>query len=171
MPVAGRPVPEAGALAKAACAVNRDGAEMPLLLSSGDRRGNAMDWKLDGRAVAFVNVGDAEGAVAFYGGALGMELLVRDDFGLFFAHGGALLRVTPMPEHVAGPHPVVGWEVADIRSAAEGLRASGVPLSIYEGFGQDARGIWTAPDGKVKVAWFADPWGNVLSLSETGFAA
>jgi catechol 2,3-dioxygenase-like lactoylglutathione lyase family enzyme len=126
-----------------------------------------MGWKLDGRAVAFVNVGDGDAAVDFYAGRLGLELVSRDVFGMFFRVGDALLRVTPMPEHVAGPHPVAGWDVADIRAAAEGLKAAGVPLTIYEGMGQDELGIWTAPDGGAKIAWFMDPWGNVLSLSET----
>jgi catechol 2,3-dioxygenase-like lactoylglutathione lyase family enzyme len=125
---------------------------------------------LDGKAVAFVNVADGDGAVAFYRDVLGLELLGRDAFGMFFVLGGALLRVTPMPDFVAGPHPVLGWEVPDIRAAAAALRAVGVAMTVYEGMGQDADGIWAAPGGGAKVAWFADPFGNVLSLSETGQA-
>jgi catechol 2,3-dioxygenase-like lactoylglutathione lyase family enzyme len=123
-----------------------------------------------GRAVAFVYVGDADAAVAFYGGVLGLELLSRDGFGLFFRFGAALLRVTPLPDFAAGPHPVIGWEVADIHAAATRLREAGVALTVYEGMGQDADGIWTAPDGAAKIGWFQDPFGNVLSLSETGQA-
>jgi catechol 2,3-dioxygenase-like lactoylglutathione lyase family enzyme len=127
-----------------------------------------MAWALQGKSVAYVNVVDAEAAVAFYGGKLGLKLLSRDDFGMFFVFGGGLLRVTPLPGHVAGPHPVAGMEVADIEAVADGLAAAGVPLTIYEGMGQDARGIWTAPGGGARVAWFADCCGNVLGLSETG---
>ncbi len=127
-----------------------------------------MTWALQGKSVAFVNVAEAEAAVAFYGGKLGLKLLPRDDFGMFFLFGGGLLRVTPMPDHKAGPHPVAGLEVADIEAAADGLAAAGVKLMIYEGMGQDARGIWTAPGGGARVAWFSDCCGNLLSLSETG---
>ena len=37
---------------------------------------------------------------------------------------------------------------------------------IYDGFGQDDLGIWCAPGGTSKVAWFNNPDGNVLSLAE-----
>jgi catechol 2,3-dioxygenase-like lactoylglutathione lyase family enzyme len=123
---------------------------------------------LEGKAVAFVNVADGDGAVAFYRDVVGLALLGRDNFGMFFDLGGALLRVTPMPDFVAGPHPVLGWEVKDIRAAVAGLKAAGVAMTIYEGMGQDGDGVWSAPGGGAKVAWFADPFGNVLSLSETG---
>lgn len=32
------------------------------------------------------------------------------------------------------------------------------------GLGQDELGIWTSPDGKLRVAFFSDPDGNVLML-------
>lgn len=70
-----------------------------------------------------------------------------------------------MADYKAGPHPVLGWDVGDIRAAIEALRGKGIEFTIYEGFGQDELGVWTSPDGKAKVAWFADPDGNVLSLS------
>jgi hypothetical protein len=35
----------------------------------------------------------------------------------------------------------------------------------FEGLGQDAVGVWTAPGGD-RVAWFRDPDGNVLSLTQ-----
>ncbi|MCR5879196.1 VOC family protein [Phenylobacterium sp. J367] len=74
--------------------------------------------------------------------------------------------MTALPDYKAGAHPVFGWNVEDIVGAVRDLQARGVALTIYEGLGQDELGIWTAPDGKAKVAWFADPDGNVLSLSQ-----
>ncbi|MNT95901.1 Glyoxalase-like domain protein [compost metagenome] len=59
-----------------------------------------------------------------------------------------------------------GWNVDDIQAAAAALRDKGVTFTIYDGMGQDALGVWTSPDGAAKVAWFADPDGNVLSLSQ-----
>jgi len=44
------------------------------------------------------------------------------------------------------------------------LVSSSYPSS-FDGFGQDELGIWTAPRGD-KVAWFKDPDGNTLSVSE-----
>jgi hypothetical protein len=43
-----------------------------------------------------------------------------------------------------------------------------VAFKIYDGFGQDADGIWTAPGGAARVAWFPDPDGNLLSLTQFG---
>lgn len=117
--------------------------------------------------VAFISVTRREDGRAFYEGVLGMKHKSSDDFGDFFTLGtGALLRLTPMPELTPSPHPILGWDVPDIRAAAEQLKAKGIAFTIYEGMGQDELGIWTAPDGRAKVAFFSDPFGNVLSLAE-----
>jgi catechol 2,3-dioxygenase-like lactoylglutathione lyase family enzyme len=117
--------------------------------------------------VAFVSVRDRQEGRAFYEGVLGLEHKSGDEFGDFYAFAnGTHLRLTPMPDFQSGPHPVVGWDVPDIRATAAELRAKGVSFTIYDGMGQDENGIWEAPDGRAKVAWFSDPFGNVLSLSE-----
>jgi catechol 2,3-dioxygenase-like lactoylglutathione lyase family enzyme len=126
-----------------------------------------MALKLSGRPVAFVNVTDRERALAFYRDTLGLSLRSSDGFGDFLDNGAGLVRMTVMADHKAHAHPIAGWDVDDIRATAAALRERGVTFTIYEGMGQDDLGIWTAPDGKAKVAWFADPDGNVLSLSQT----
>ncbi|HEV2748373.1 MAG TPA: VOC family protein [Allosphingosinicella sp.] len=127
----------------------------------------AMNLPKPGTPVAFLYVSDRERALGFYRETLGLELRSSDEFGDFIDLGGALLRMTVMPDHKALPHPVLGWNVADIGAAVEELRSRGIAFTIFEGFDQDALGIWTAPDGRTKVAFFADPEGNVLSLSQT----
>lgn len=122
---------------------------------------------MSGTSIAFVNVTDRARGDAFYGDLLGLRLKSADDFGSFYEAGGGLVRITPLPDHVAHPHPVLGWAVADIAATARALRDKGVAPTIYEGMGQDELGIWTSPDGKAKVGWFADPDGNVLSLTES----
>jgi predicted enzyme related to lactoylglutathione lyase len=119
-----------------------------------------------GTAVAFVYVADRARAIAFYRDVMGLELRSSDDFGDFLEIGGALLRMTVLPEWQANPHPVLGWNVPDIVATATLLHDRGVKFAIYEGMGQDELGIWTAPDGGAKVAWFTDSEGNVLSLSQ-----
>ncbi len=119
-----------------------------------------------GTPVAFVNVSDRERALAFYQGVLGFTLRSSDAFGDFLQLDGALLRVTALPDHKAHAHPVLGWNVADIVTTAAVLRERGISFTIYDGIGQDELGIWTAPDGQAKVAWFSDPDGNVLSISQ-----
>jgi catechol 2,3-dioxygenase-like lactoylglutathione lyase family enzyme len=126
-----------------------------------------MKLQQSGTPVAFLYVSDREQALAFYRGTLGLELRSSDDFGDFIDLGGALLRMTVMPDHAAHPHPVLGWHVDDIGSAVEALRDRGVTFTIFEGMGQDALGIWTSPDRNSKIAFCADPDGNVLTLSQS----
>jgi hypothetical protein len=76
--------------------------------------------------------------------------------------------MTALPGFTPAGHPVVGWNVPDIVAAVRALTAKGVTMTICEGMGQDALGIWTAPDGAAKVAFFADSEGNVLSLAQAG---
>ncbi|HEX8639907.1 MAG TPA: VOC family protein [Allosphingosinicella sp.] len=127
---------------------------------------NRFDLGQVGTPVAFLNVGERERALRFYRDTLGLELRSSDDFGDFLSFGAALLRMTVLPDYKPNPHPILGWNVEEIRSAVERLRAQGIEFIVYEGMGQDKLGIWTAPDGKAKVAFFADPDGNVLSISQ-----
>jgi catechol 2,3-dioxygenase-like lactoylglutathione lyase family enzyme len=117
-------------------------------------------------AVAFVNVVDRARANAFYRDVLGLTLKSADAFGDFFDLGGALLRMTALPDHVAGPHPVLGWHVPDIAGRMAELRDRGVEFRHYPGMGQDADGVWLSPDGRTRVAWFHDCEGNLLSLTQ-----
>jgi predicted enzyme related to lactoylglutathione lyase len=80
------------------------------------------------------------------------------------AHG-TMLRVTAVHEVARAGYTVLGWRVADIAVATRELAARGVIFLRYEGMGQDEHGIWTAPGG-AQVAWFADPDGNTLSLTQ-----
>jgi len=45
------------------------------------------------------------------------------------------------------------------------LAAVGVTCLRYEGMTQDAAGVWATPGGDL-VAWFQDPDGNTLSLTQ-----
>lgn len=120
------------------------------------------------KPMIFVNVADRAGGQGFYRDTLALNLVHSDEFGDMYDLGGAFLRVTPMPDHQSGPHPVLGFDVPDIVAGVHDLKARGIAFSIFDGMGQDADGIWSAPDGSAKVAWFNDPFGNVLSLSQIG---
>ncbi|MGQ3016637.1 VOC family protein [Phenylobacterium sp.] len=125
-----------------------------------------MSALISGLPVSFILVSDRERALTFYCHLLGLKVRSSDAYGDFLEVDGGLIRVTALPDYRPHPHPVFGWQVADITAVVQTLRDRGVTFTIYEGMGQDELGIWTAPDGKAKVAWFADPDGNVLSLSE-----
>ena len=120
----------------------------------------------DARPIAMIVTRDRKVAEPFYGETLGLRRLPGDDFAAVFDLAGGKLRLTEVAGHSASPHPVLGWEVPDIRAAIEALKARGVDMNLYEGMGQDELGIWTSPDGKAKVAFFNDPDGNGLSLTQ-----
>lgn len=116
--------------------------------------------------VGFIHVSDRDQALTFYLDTLGLELESSDPFGDFIRVGPGLVRMTVLPDYQAHPFPVFGWDVSDIAAEAAALRARGVTFNVYDGMGQDALGVWTSPGGS-KVAWFNDPDGNLLSLSQT----
>jgi catechol 2,3-dioxygenase-like lactoylglutathione lyase family enzyme len=120
------------------------------------------------RPVSFVQVQDRAEGVAWYRDVLGLAHRSADDFGDEFAFGQGTLRLTALPDWTPHAHPTVGFEVDDIRAAVAELRGRGATFEIYDGYGQDADGIWTAPGGAASVAWFKDCAGNLLSLSARG---
>ncbi len=118
------------------------------------------------KPIAFVLTRDRTLTQPFYTEVLGLTLQSQDDFAAVYSLNGIALRLTTVEDHTPTAHTVLGWAVSDIHAAAHDLAAKGVKFNIYPGFGQDDLGIWTSPDGKVKVIWFNDPEGNGLSLTE-----
>ena len=104
-------------------------------------------------------------AKSFYWNILGLRLLSEDNYALEFDANGILLRVTIVPELKPQGFTVLGWNVTDILMMVKSLRSKGIVCEKYGFLKQDDLGIWTAPGGS-KVAWFKDPDGNILSLTE-----
>jgi len=115
--------------------------------------------------IAFTAAGDLSRARAFYEQTLGLPLVSQDDFACVFDANGTMLRVTAVPHVSPAGYTVLGWRVRDIEEAARVLAAKGVVFQQYDGTEQDEHGIWTAPGGG-RIAWFADPDGNTLSLTQ-----
>lgn len=116
--------------------------------------------------IAFILTRDRTLSKPFYSDILGLTLVSEDDFAAVYDMHGAMLRLTTVGDHLASPHTVVGLMVPDIVTTSQELAAKGVTFSIFPGFGQDALGIWSSPDGATNVNWFNDPEGNVLSLTQ-----
>lgn len=89
----------------------------------------------------------------------------RDQYALVFDAAGTMLRVVIVEQFQPQPFTVLGWHVRNIQSCVADLTRAGVTFTRYEGMVQDDLGIWSTPDG-AKVAWFADPDGNTLSLTQ-----
>jgi catechol 2,3-dioxygenase-like lactoylglutathione lyase family enzyme len=115
--------------------------------------------------IAFAAATDLGRARAFYEQALGLPLAGQNEFACVFDANGTMLRVTAVPEVSRAGYTVRGWRVADIAATVRDLAARGVVFIRYDGMDQDDNGVWTTPGGD-QVAWFADPDGNILSLTQ-----
>lgn len=115
--------------------------------------------------VTFLLTGKPEEALAFFRDTLGFKFLRDDGFALVFDINGVLLRIGKMSSFTPAQHTVLGWESSRIESEVDELVQKGVVFERYPNMGQDQRGIARFPGGD-KVAWFKDPDGNVLSLSQ-----
>jgi catechol 2,3-dioxygenase-like lactoylglutathione lyase family enzyme len=117
------------------------------------------------KVVAFVATSRPDSAKSFYEQTLGLRLVLDDAFAIVFDVNGVMLRVQKVQEHTPPPYTVLGWDVADIHASVKELLDRGVSCEGYEWLEQDELGIWTAPSG-AKIAWFKDPDGNTLSLTQ-----
>jgi catechol 2,3-dioxygenase-like lactoylglutathione lyase family enzyme len=117
------------------------------------------------KIIAFLATRDAGRAKAFFRDTLGLPLVSEDPFALVFDVHGTMLRVTPVKEVAAAKYTVLGWQVPDIAAAAKDLGEAGVQFERYTGMQQDELGVWKSPSG-ARVAWFKDPDGNTLSITQ-----
>jgi catechol 2,3-dioxygenase-like lactoylglutathione lyase family enzyme len=115
--------------------------------------------------VAFVPTRDPAKARAFYEDVLGLRFVKDDGFALVLDANGIMVRVAKVPDFTPAQFTILGWNVTEIEKVVKELRQKGVHFEIFGFFKQDELGIWIAPTGD-KVAWFKDPDGNVLSISQ-----
>jgi len=118
-----------------------------------------------GKMVGFVPTRDYDKAREFYENLLGFEFVSLDQYALVMNAGGHTVRITKVANFAPLQGTILGWEVQDVKAVATWLANRGVTLEKYP-FAQDQQlGIWTTPTGH-KVAWFKDPDGNILSISQ-----
>jgi catechol 2,3-dioxygenase-like lactoylglutathione lyase family enzyme len=107
---------------------------------------------------------DRARAVAFYRDILGLKFAYEDNLAAVFNSGGINLRISLVPDFTPHEHTILGFNVADVTTTVRALMDNGVTFNRYAGFKQDELGILTLPRG-IQVAWFKDPDGNVLSVT------
>lgn len=118
------------------------------------------------KPVVIIATRDRAISMPWYRDTLGLKLLSEDPYAAVFALCGAVMRLSTIENWTPHEHTVFGFEVSDISASVRALIARGVKFIVYPGFGQSEDGVWTSPDGAAKVAWFNDPDGNNLSLTE-----
>ncbi len=116
--------------------------------------------------IGFISIVDVPRAITFYRDTLGLRLVSEEPpFAVVFDANGIMLRLGMAKELPPAHGTVLGWQVPEIIGTVKNLQQGGVRFERFGGMNQDELGIWTAPSG-AKVAWFKDPDGNILSVTE-----
>ena len=117
------------------------------------------------KPVVVVCTRDCERAAVFYRDVLGLTMAYEDRFGVVFNISGVTLRISTVADFTPHEHTVLGFNVPDVEATVKAMREKGIIFNIYPGFNQNELGILTLFGGTVRVAWFKDPDGNVLSVT------
>lgn len=117
------------------------------------------------KMIGFVPTRDSARSREFYEQKLGFRFVSDDPFALVLKAGETMIRVAKAKDFTPAPYTVLGWEVQNIEAVVAWLVQRGVVFEKYPFVLDQELGIWTAPTGD-KVAWFKDPDGNVLSVSQ-----
>jgi catechol 2,3-dioxygenase-like lactoylglutathione lyase family enzyme len=115
------------------------------------------------KMMGFLLTTDYEKAKAFFVGKLGFRFVSFDQFALVVDCGQNLIRISAVEKFSPLQGTVLGWQVSDITAVVTWLKQNGVNPEKYP-FMRDPD-IWSSPTGD-KVAWFKDPDGNILSVSQ-----
>ena len=118
-----------------------------------------------GKLVGFVPTKDSKRSRDFYEGKLGLQFVSDDQYALVMQSGENMVRIAKGADFVPAHYTVMGWEVQDVEATVKWLNGRGVQFEKYPFVEDKVLGIWTTPNGD-KVAWFKDPDGNLLSLSQ-----
>jgi len=117
------------------------------------------------KMIGFILTKDYQKAREFYEHRLGCTFVSQDQFALVMQAGENHIRIAKVAQFAPQQGTVLGWEVRDIRSVVAELTKCGVTFEKYPFVQDQVTGIWVAPGGD-QVAWFKDPDGNVLSVSQ-----
>jgi catechol 2,3-dioxygenase-like lactoylglutathione lyase family enzyme len=119
-----------------------------------------------GSLMGFIPTRDGDAARVFYEKKVGLRFISEDQFAVVFQSGENLIRISRTGSFTPAPFTILGWQSSHIEQDVRDMSARGVIFERYDYMGaQDELGIWTAPNG-AKVAWFKDPDGNTLSISQ-----
>jgi len=119
----------------------------------------------DPKITAFLPTCKPKLSKQFYKNILGLQLVSEDEYALEFVWNGTSLRITIVDNFTPHPFTVLGFKIDNIAEQIKSLSDKSVEFKKYNHFDQDELGIWTSPTN-AKIAWFRDPDGNLLSLTE-----
>lgn len=115
-------------------------------------------------AVCNIAVKDLDKARNFYEETLGLKpIKTEGDELIAFRSGGSTLFVYRSDYAGTNQATAVTWPVGNVEAEVEALRSKGVAFEHYELPGLTREGDLHVA-GDVKIAWFKDPDGNILSI-------
>jgi len=118
-----------------------------------------------GIPVSFIATAHPNESRHFYENQLSLTCHSDDPYALVFDLGGTTLRIQKVESNPEVSHTVLGWNVENIKRCVAELTKKGVQFEIFSSLPQDELGIWSSPSGAL-IAWFKDPDGNTLSLTQ-----
>jgi catechol 2,3-dioxygenase-like lactoylglutathione lyase family enzyme len=115
--------------------------------------------------IATIAVKDIKSAEKFYSGTLGLKMADKQEEGtLAYKSGTSTIFVYPSQYAGTNKATAVTWRVGDdVEGVAQALKAKGVRFEQYD-LPETTRKGDVHIRGKVKVAWFKDPDGNIHSI-------
>ena len=115
--------------------------------------------------IAFGATSNGKKSRAFYESVLGLTCVEANDYATVYNCNGTMLRIQNVSDVSPQPHTMLGWSVKDITGELVALKKRGVRFEIFGCLNTVANPVWNSPSG-AKVAWFKDPDGNTLSLTQ-----
>lgn len=120
------------------------------------------------KAFSSFSVDDLAKAKTFYQDLLEIEVADKDEVLELHVPGAGNVLLYPKPDHTPATFTVLNFSVSDISKAVAALEAKGVPFEDYDlpGIKTDEHHIFRDEHMGIKIAWFHDPAGNILSVIE-----
>ena len=120
---------------------------------------------VDKDAIAMIAVKDVQAAAKFYEGTLGLtRLSTQGEEVITYRSGNSALNVYHSQYAGTNKATAVVWNVgAEIDTVVAALKSKGVVFEHYDMPGLTLQGD-VHVGGDMKVAWFKDPDGNILSV-------
>lgn len=116
------------------------------------------------QAFSSFSVTDLQKAKGFFEDILELSVEELDMGFIQLDLDGTRVVVYPKDDHSPASFTVLNFVVDDVEKAVDTLTAKGVSFEHYEGFSMDEKNI--ARGEGPAIAWFKDPFGNIMSVLE-----
>ena len=124
----------------------------------------------DSTVTAMIAVNNLQKGKEFYGETLGLRHVHENPGGVSYVCGAGRVFVYESPTAGKNEATSATWEVSDIEAVVAELKQKGITFEKYDVSGAQWEGEVLVMDD-MKAAWFKDPDGNILGLSQDSSVA